>query len=202
MKLTQWIVGLSGLLALPSLADTDVYLTNNSDQPLTIQVKHEGSDLLEYGEEWQQHVQLLGPWETKSILSFNRWEGVKTGQNYRFETVVSNPQGESVTLNQVVEGHWYNSTMEYGLSAADVGLALKDDRNVHRSYTGSFGIRNTELAFKSSKTARYDDLHYTITPSKVDEATDNNEQNLKLMTYNICSACDCFTYWRSLRANS
>lgn len=52
MKFSQWSLLLSTLVALPSLADTDVYLTNNSDQPLTIQVKHNGSDLLQYGEEW------------------------------------------------------------------------------------------------------------------------------------------------------
>ncbi len=144
MKLTQWTLLLGALVALPSLADTDVYLTNNSAQPLTIQVKHEGSDLLKYGEEWQQHVQVLGPWETKSILSFNRWEGVKSGQHYRFDTVVSNPRGESVTLNQVMQGHWYNSSIEYGVSAADVDLALKDDRNIHRSSTDAFGDRTSE----------------------------------------------------------
>ncbi|MGX9521118.1 sphingomyelin phosphodiesterase [Vibrio mediterranei] len=185
MKFSQWNLLLSGLIALPALADTDVYLTNNSDQPLTIQISHEGTDLLEEGEEWQQHVQVLAPWETKSILSFNRWEGVKSNQTYRFETIVSNPQGESVSLNQVMEGHWYNSTIEYGMSAADVDLTLKDDRNIHRQNTNSFGSLNTELAFKSAKTARYDDLYYTITPAHVDEEVDNDEQNLKLMTYNI-----------------
>ncbi|HHK8519055.1 sphingomyelin phosphodiesterase [Vibrio parahaemolyticus] len=185
MKFSQWSLLLSTLVALPSLADTDVYLTNNSDQPLTIQVKHDGSDLLQYGKEWQQHVEVLGPWETKPVLSFNRWEGVKSGQNYRFETVVSNPQGESITLHQVMEGHWYNSTIEYGLSAADANLALKDDRTIHRSNTEAFGSRSAELAFKSDSTARYDDLYYTVTPSKVAEAVDDNEQNLKLMTYNI-----------------
>ncbi len=185
MKFSQWNLLLSSLIALPALADTDVYLTNNSDKPLTIQIRHDGTDLLEEGNEWQQHVQTLGPWETKSILSFNRWEGVKTNQTYRFETVVSNPQGESVSLNQVMEGHWYNSTIEYGISAADVDLALKDDRDIHRENTNSFGTPNTELAFKSSKTARYDDLYYTITPAHVDEEVDNDEQHLKLTTYNI-----------------
>lgn len=134
---------------MPALADTDVYLTNNSDQPLTIQVKHDGSDLLKYGDEWQQHVQTLGPWETKSVLSFNRWDGVKTNHTYHFETVVSNPKGESISLNQVMRGHWYNSSIQYGVSAADVNLALKDDRNVHRSPTLAFGEREVELAFKS-----------------------------------------------------
>ncbi|EVU10170.1 endonuclease/exonuclease/phosphatase domain protein, partial [Vibrio parahaemolyticus V-223/04] len=28
-------------------------------------------------------------------------------------------------------------------------------------------------------------MYYTVTPSKVAETVDNNEQNLKLMTYNI-----------------
>ncbi|MGU3845805.1 phospholipase, partial [Vibrio diabolicus] len=112
------------------------------------------------------------------VLSFNRWEGVKSNQTYRFETVVSSPKGESITLNQVMEGHWYNSTIEYGLSAADVDLSLKDDRNIHRANTNAFGIRETELAFKSDSTARYDDLYYTITPSKVNEPVDNEEQNL------------------------
>ncbi|EHK8983685.1 sphingomyelin phosphodiesterase [Vibrio vulnificus] len=185
MKITQWSLILTGLIAMPALADTDVYLTNNSDQPLTIQIKHDGSDLLKYGDEWQQHVQTLGPWETKSVLSFNRWDGVKINHTYRFETVVSNPKGESISLNQVMRGHWYNSSIQYGVSAADVNLSLKDDRNVHRSPTLAFGEREVELAFKSSATARYDDLHYTITPSKVDEVVDDNDQHLKVMTYNI-----------------
>lgn len=61
MNLKQWNILLASLIALPALADTDVYLTNNSDQSLTIQVSHDGSDLLEYGEEWKQHTEALGP---------------------------------------------------------------------------------------------------------------------------------------------
>ncbi|MDA0117640.1 sphingomyelin phosphodiesterase [Vibrio sp. T11.5] len=185
MNLKQWNLLLASLMALPVLADTDVYLTNNSDQSLTIQVSHDGTDLLEYGEEWKQHIETLGPWETKQVLSFNRWEGVKSGKTYQFNTVVANPVGESVVLNQVMEGHWYNSTIEYGVSSSDVELALKDDRNVHRFNTAAFGDRQAELAFKSANTARYDDLYYTITPAKVDEAVEPDENTLKLMTYNI-----------------
>ncbi|MGR5499276.1 sphingomyelin phosphodiesterase [Vibrio sp. DNB22_10_4] len=184
MNYNKLILLVGSLFALPSVADTDVYLTNNSDKPLTIQVQHQGTAELNYGEEWQQHIETLGPWETKSVLSFNRWEGVKSNHTYQFETVVSNPKGESVTLSQVMKGHWYNSTIEYGVSSADVGLVLKEDRDIHRSMTDAFDS-GTELAFKSVKTARYDDLYYTITPKKVDETIDNNDQHLKLMTYNI-----------------
>ncbi|NOH72555.1 sphingomyelin phosphodiesterase [Vibrio pectenicida] len=185
MSFKQWKILLVSLVVMPVMADTDVYLTNNSSQPLTIQVSHDGSDTLEYGKEWQQPIETLGPWETKSVLSFNRWEGVKSGQIYRFSTVVSNPVGESIELNQVMNGHWYNSTIQYGVSSSDLALALRDDREVHRFSTSAFGEHNAELSFKSSKTARYDDLHYTITPVKTGEVSEPDENTLKIMTYNI-----------------
>lgn len=101
MRNTQWkLLVAIALTSTSSLADTDVYLTNNSDKPLTIQVKHTGSDLLQHGSEWFQHIQELKPWETKSVMSFNRWEGVKAGHTYEFETVASNPNGESIRLHQ------------------------------------------------------------------------------------------------------
>ncbi|OAN11398.1 phospholipase [Photobacterium jeanii] len=185
MNLKSWSILCLSLTATPVFAGTDLFLTNNSDQTLTIQVSHDGTDLLQHGDEWQQLAQSIGPWETKSVLTFNRWEGVKSGKTYRFNTVVSNPVGESIVLNQVMKGHWYNSTLEYGVSSADVSLSLKDDRNIHRANTSAFGERQVELAFKSSKTARYDDLHYTITPAKVDEKINSDDNTLKMMTYNI-----------------
>lgn len=185
MNLMQWSAVCTLLASSAAIADTDVYLTNNSDQPLAIQVHHEGTDRLAYGDEWQQHIETLGPWETKQVLSFNRWEGVKSGETYRFETVVSNPIGESVTLSQVMQGHWYNSSIEYGVSASDVDLQLKDDRQIHRSTSLAFGERSAELAFKSVSTARYDDLHYTFTPAKRAEPIVSDDNTLKMMTYNV-----------------
>lgn len=185
MNLKQCSFVLASLISASAYADTDVYLTNNSSEPLTIQVSHEGSDLLTYGEEWQQHTDTLGPWETKQVTSFNRWEGVKSGETYRFNTVVSNSRGESVTLEQVMKGHWYNSTIEYGVSAADVPVSLQDDREIHRYASHTFGERKAELAFKSMSTARYDDLYYTITPDKIDESLESDPNTLKMMTYNI-----------------
>ncbi|EDK29906.1 putative phospholipase C precursor [Vibrionales bacterium SWAT-3] len=185
----QW-TSLSALLAsasflsTPAIADTDVYLTNNTNQVMTIQASHSGSDLLKYGDEWQQHVEQIGPWETKKLISFNRWTGVKSGETYQFNTVVSNTVGESITLNQTVKGHWYNSTLQHGLSAADVNLRLYDDRNIHRSTTDAFNV-NTELALKADNTARYDDIYYTITPEKIVEQPEPDANTLKVMTYNI-----------------
>lgn len=186
MRNTQWkLLVAIALTSTSSLADTDVYLTNNSDKPLTIQVKHTGSDLLQHGSEWFQHIQELKPWETKSVMSFNRWEGVKAGHTYEFETVASNPNGESIRLHQKMNGYWYNSAMTYGVSSSDVELDLKDDRSVHRYQSQVFGQREVELAFKSDATGRYDDLYYTITPKKQSESPDSTSTTLKVMTYNV-----------------
>lgn len=119
------------------------------------------------------------------MISFNRWTGVKADEYYQFDTVVTNLQGESVTLHQTMNGHWYNSSIEYGVSAADVPLSLQQDREVHRFRSDAFGTANTELGFKSDATARYDDLYYTITPAKVDEQAEPSGHTLKMMTYNI-----------------
>ena len=51
----QW-TSLSALLAsasflsTPAISDTDVYLTNNTNQVMTIQASHSGTDLLKFGE--------------------------------------------------------------------------------------------------------------------------------------------------------
>ncbi|KYN84097.1 phospholipase [Vibrio cidicii] len=185
MDIFTWRTLLPLLCSAPVLADTDVYLTNNSDQTLTIQVQHSGSDRLTLGDEWLQHTDQIGPWETKAVISFNRWTGVKAGEHYQFDTVVTNLQGESVTLHQTMNGHWYNSSIEYGVSAADVPLSLQQDREVHRFRSDAFGTANTELGLKSDATARYDDLYYTITPAKVDEQAEPDGNTLKMMTYNI-----------------
>ena len=48
---------------------------------LTIQcIRHDGTDILKSGEEWQQHLETIGPWETKSVVDFNRWKGIKAGK--------------------------------------------------------------------------------------------------------------------------
>ncbi len=45
-----------------ALADTDVYLTNNSPEPLQIDIRQSGSGQLQPGSQWSQHRTELGPW--------------------------------------------------------------------------------------------------------------------------------------------
>ncbi|WP_047687778.1 sphingomyelin phosphodiesterase [Vibrio sp. ZOR0018] len=184
MKIINKVIlfGLS-LAAHAALADTDIYLTNNSALPMSIAVKQTGSDQLQQGSEWQQHSETLGPWETKMVLSFNRWQGVKSGKTYQFETMVTLPQGQVFSLQQKMEGHWYNSSIEHGVQARDIPLQWQNDRAVHRYYSTQLIERPTELAFKSVSTTRYDDIYYTITPTNTEETPD--AETLKVMTYNV-----------------
>ena len=177
---------MSAALALPALADSDVYVTNNSDQAMSISIEHTGSDRLEKGSEWIQHADVLGPWETKMVLSFNRWQGVKSGKYYKFDTILTNEAGNSVTLHQQVDGHWYNSSLQHGASADNLPLNWKSDRKIHRNQVelGQQGGKS-ELAFNASATARYDDLYYTVTSKRVDQLPSTNADTLKVMTYNI-----------------
>ncbi|MFT5808979.1 MAG: hypothetical protein ACI9LG_003307 [Moritella dasanensis] len=177
---------LTCVMSATALADSDIYLTNNSNQAMSVTVKHTGSDLLQEGSEWQQHAQTLKPWETKMELSFNRWEGIKSGDNYQFETLVTNENGESLSLLQQVKGYWYKSSLEHGASANDLALNWVDDRDTYR-YLSEYNSNSTstEIAFKASATRRYDDIHYTITPQKMDEQPEHDGNALKVMSYNV-----------------
>lgn len=172
-----------------AIADSDIYVSNNTAQRLAISIQHTGSDLLEKGSEWFQQAEQIGPYETKMVLSMNRWTGVKSGKEYRFETVLTNESGDAVTLHQKMNGHWYNSSITYGVSSDDVALSLKDDREIHR-YNSAFNNKDSsntasELAFKSTASARYDDIYYAITPENIQEQPESDPHTLKVMTYNI-----------------
>lgn len=189
MKLSHLLLAvsaLSGAVSNSVLADSDIYLTNNTAQNLTLDINHSGSDILVKGDEWYQHADHIGPYETKMIMSMNRWTGVKSGQQYDFETTVTNEEGEQVRLYQTMKGKWYNSQIKYGASSNSSALSLQDDREVHRAPSDlSSDDSNTEIAFKADSTARYDDIYYALTPEIITEAVSDDANQLKVMTYNI-----------------
>ncbi|NRD74086.1 sphingomyelin phosphodiesterase [Shewanella sp. VB17] len=188
--LSRCINGFSVLFSLlifsPALlADTDIYVTNNSAAQMTIDVSHTGSDRLEEGSEWIQQAQILGPWESQLVLSINRWEGVKNNHKYQFETQLTNEDGQYFTLHQEVEGHRFSSTLKHGVSTADIALLWKNDREIHRVQSMIVAEQPIELALKASKTARYDDIYYTVTPIKQPPVANDDADVLSVMTYNI-----------------
>lgn len=177
------MLALLAMMAVYAQADTDVYVTNNTDQPLTIDVYHWGSDRLVEGDEWFQHLDVLGPYETKMVLSFNRYVGVKWGDTYRFETRLRSPEGFEYRLNQEMRGTWWSSNLRHGMSAHDASSRWFSDRAIHRLATGFDQSQVVELATKAEFTGRYDDLTYTLTPPA--QQGSPVSEGLSVMTYNI-----------------
>ncbi|WP_119394288.1 sphingomyelin phosphodiesterase [Salinibius halmophilus] len=175
------MIVLVAMMAAFAQADTDVYFTNNSDQPLTVDVFHWGSDRLVEGDEWFQHVDTIAPYETKMVLSFNRYVGVKWGDDYYFETRLTSPQGLQYRLNQKMTGTWWSSNLAHGVQAHDLSPRWFSDRTIHRFDTGFDQNQLAELATKADFTVRYDDLYYTLSP----ETQAPVAEGLSVMTYNI-----------------
>ncbi len=186
-KFLSSAVLITTLLSSNAIADSDIYVTNNTHAPLLINIEHSGTDLLEKNAEWFQHTNELGPYETKKVLSFNRYYGAKSGQEYRFKTQLITESGDEVSLLQNMRGTWYGSTVTHSAKASDFDSAQFSDRNIHRfnSYFNTDVSTPTEVAFKASATARYDDFYYTITDQHIDETPAEPESALKVMTYNI-----------------
>lgn len=170
---------LAGALPLQALADTDVYLTNNSPEPLQLTVSQSGSGQLQAGSQWIQHRTELGPWESAMVLSFNRYEGVQAGKHYLFETRVTTAGGDTYRLNQRMEGTWWNSTLQHGGETPTASSGWQNDHALHRTRGPQ------ELAFAAKFTGRYDDLHYMLTPPQQREQPEPAEDKLKVASYNV-----------------
>ena len=186
-KLLSSLALLSALLSSHVIADSDIYVTNNTKASLLINIEHTGSDLLEKNDEWFQHAHELGPYETKKVLSFNRYYGAKSGKEYRFNTQLITGSGDQVSLLQNMRGTWFGSTVTHSAKASDFDAPQFSDREIQRfnSYFNSVVSTPTEVAFKAAATARYDDFYYTITEQQLDEIPAEPENALKVMTYNI-----------------
>jgi len=170
---------LVSLFSQQALADTDVYLTNNSPESLRLEIRQSGSGQLQAGSQWVQHRHELGPWESAMVLSFNRYEGVKAGKSYLFETRVTTTGGDIYRLNQLMEGTWVNTTLQHGGETPTGTSGWQNDRSVHR-------VRGPqELAFAAKFTGRYDDLHYMLTPPQQREQPQPAENTLKVASYNV-----------------
>ncbi|WP_339331486.1 sphingomyelin phosphodiesterase [Aeromonas hydrophila] len=170
---------LASQFPLQALADTDIYLTNNSPDPVQLEIRQSGSGQLQAGSQWLQHRTELGPWESAMVLSFNRYEGVKASKSYLFETRVTTPGGDTYRLNQKMEGTWWNSTLQHGGETPADNSGWQSDRTIHR-LSGP-----QELAFAAKFTGRYDDLHYMLTPPRQVEQPEPAEAKLKVASYNV-----------------
>lgn len=165
-----------------ALADSYVFITNSTPETVSVDVHHSGDRTLDEGDEWQQEATQIGPWETKRVLRFNRYSGLRSGANYQFETRVSNG-ADTVVMAQTLRGTWYGSTIRHGARSDDFQSPWYSDREIH-TFDTRFATRESSSSFKAKFTGGYDDFHYTLHDKPVVEAASAGN-GLKVLTYNI-----------------
>lgn len=174
---------LSGSLAAGTAsADTYIFITNTTPETVSVSVHHHGTRTLVNGSEWAQEATSIGPYETKRVLRYNRYWGVKSGHTYNFDTRVT-VGGSTVVMKQTMTGTWTGSNIKHGASGADFSSPWYSDRKVY-SFNTSYRSRPSETAFKAEYTGGYDDFHYTIhNKTPVEPLSGSNA--LKVLSYNI-----------------
>lgn len=175
---------LMGTFAMQNtLADSYVFITNTTPETVSVQVNHTGTQILQHGNQWAQEATQIAPYETKRVLRMNRYSGLKSGQTYNFDTVVSSGSSQ-VTFKQSMTGTWYGSTIKHGMQTASTTSPWYTDRNVYRINTVYAGLA-AQTAVKAEYTGGYDDFHYTIHQNTVTEPVSNNADEIKVLSYNI-----------------
>ena len=71
---------LTSVLASQSLAESYIYLTNNTMQTLSLETTQTGHNNIEHGNQWQQLAHSVPPLGTVKFLRFNRDQGIKWGR--------------------------------------------------------------------------------------------------------------------------
>ncbi|WP_445115631.1 sphingomyelin phosphodiesterase [Acinetobacter sp. WZC-1] len=170
--------------AQQALADSSVYVTNTTPETVSVSVRHSSNgQTLEQGSQWGQDVTEIGPYETKKILHFNRYQGLKSGTTYNFDTTLTS--GDStVTLKQSMTGTWTGSNIQHAAEGKDFSSEWMSDRDVHR-YDTEYLKKASEMAFKAEFTWGYDDFHYTIHQKTVNEPVSTDKNEFKVLAYNI-----------------
>lgn len=173
------ILTLSSALAW---AESYIYLTNSTMEPLTIETVQTGHGNITHGDEWEQLADTVPPLATVKFLRFNRDDGIKWGKTYYFTTTVQG-RSSSVSLQQRLEGTWNFSKM--WLSAENDPWQY--DRDIHQ-IPMDFDGKSSTLAYRSQY-ARVsgDDIYYVINNDWEVAERDSAANNFRVLTYNVWS---------------
>ena len=173
-------IGLTLLLtSLPGFTQSYIYLTNNTEQTLSLDISQYGSSLNK-DEHWQQHASSVPPLATVRFLEVNRDTGITWGKDYYFDTQVTSEDGSSTVLQQKLTGTWNFSNIWHGIDQSP----WFDDRNIH-IITQDFVGSDTSIAVKAqSARVNGDDFYYVIHPKPQYPSRSSNE-NFKVLAYNV-----------------
>lgn len=176
MKIICYLVLCSLFVSAQALAESYMYLTNNTQSPLTLQTIQTGHNNISHGDQWELLETQVAPLATVKFLRFNRDKGIKWGKEYQFNTYVSGLD-EQVVLRQKLKGTMTFSKM--WLSGQQDPWYY--DRDIH---TVELNDVQT-LGFKSSYArASGDDIHYVIHDEFQKQTKSEYSNELNVLTYN------------------
>ncbi|WP_419811169.1 ricin-type beta-trefoil lectin domain protein [Bacterioplanoides sp.] len=167
------------LLSWGALAESYIYLTNNTNQALTLDIQQSGSPLVK-GEHWRQLATRVPPYGTVAVLETNRDQGIRWGKSYYFDTTVTAPDGSTTVLQQKLTGTWNFSEIWYGANHS----GLYEGRDLY-SQRQDFAGKPSTLAFKGEAgRVSGDDFYYVIHPDpEYPQLGMSNELNV--LAYNV-----------------
>jgi len=167
------------LVSLNTMAESYIYLTNNTDQPLDLRIEQSGSSLTK-GEHWWQLADSVPPYGTVRFLETNRDTGIKWGKTYYYDTYVTAPDGSEVILQQKLKGTWNFSDIWHGVKQSP----WYDDRGLY-SERQSFVGKSSTVAFRAEYArVNGDDIYYVIHPDpEYPQQGPSNELNV--LAYNV-----------------
>ncbi len=184
MKLTsvfaRLIAGIALMSGLAARAETYVYVTNTTANPLTVSTVQYGDKTLVRNSQWGTYDPVIPPYATRRVAWMNRDEGITNGKNFYFDTTVTGARGGPQVLKQRLRGKLIGSSLWQGAKAASFETPWYYDRTIHTNTV----VPDEQLSFKAAFTGGYDDVYYIVHDANVKEARTDDPDTLKVLAYN------------------
>jgi endonuclease/exonuclease/phosphatase family metal-dependent hydrolase len=176
MKLIRYLLLCGFFISANALAESYMYLTNNTQKTLTLHTVQTGHNNISHGNQWELLAHEVPPLGTVKFLRFNRDQGIKWGKEYEFNTYVSGLD-DQVVLRQKLKGTMTFSKM--WLSGQQDNWHY--DRDIH-----AINLNDSQtLAFKSEYArASGDDIRYVIHEEFPVQEKSQYSNELNVLTYN------------------
>jgi hypothetical protein len=168
------------MCGLSAQAETYVYVTNSTDQPITVSTVQTGDKPLIRNTHWGTYDVVVAPYATQRVLWMNRDTGITSGKTFYFDTTVTGAQGGPQVLRQKLLGKSVGSTLWQGAKAAAFTTPWYTDRHVHTHAVAT----NEQLSFTAEFTGGFDDVYYVVHDANVKEPAVDDANTLKVLAYN------------------
>lgn len=183
MRITRWLAALTAALtALAVNAETYIFVTNDTPQPVRVAVAQSGDKPLVEGTHWGRYTDEIPAYATRKVLWMNRDQGITNGKTFQFDTTVSQ-NGEAVVLQQQLRGNLIGSSIWHSARSSGFAHGWWSDREIHNGQT-RFGGLGTTVSYRAQATGGFDDFHYVVHQAPPREVASRADE-LKILSWNI-----------------